>query len=147
MVRKIIENKNVFIYGIVILTLAVVALFIPNTIETYYFYRASSRPYFFSYFYFFNPLDRLLYFASLLLINAGALLVMGGIWESENLTGTGFGIGLGGCSLFIGPCVYSLIMHIHDTDLFIGNIVNLCFGGVSLVLVILSLVDIEKLKI
>ncbi|MFX1450471.1 MAG: hypothetical protein ACFFCM_06500 [Promethearchaeota archaeon] len=81
------------------------------------------------------------------MINAGVLIVLGGYWESEDLTGSGFGIGLGGCGLFIGPTIYSLIMNIDDIDFFMGNITNLCFGGSLLVLVILSLVDIEKLKI
>lgn len=93
-----------------------------------------------------SPLDRLLFLASVLLINSGALIIMGGIWGSENITGAGFGIGLGGSGLFIGPCVYSLILNIREIDLFIGNIVNLCLGGTLLVLVILAQVEIEKLK-
>ena len=85
-----------------------------------------------------------LFYSSFLLLMAGILILMGGIWNSENLVGTGFGIGLAGCGFAIWPSILSITMYAWSFYFIIGELINLGLAGTALVLIIIAYVKITS---
>ena len=83
------ENTGAFVCGLLALILAIVDIFIPT--------------------YNLSILVSLLMLGIVIAINAGILLLLGGIWSSKNLGGAGFGTGMGGWGLIIGISIYGIM--------------------------------------
>jgi hypothetical protein len=95
-----IENKDVFTFGIIILCIGIALMFFPA-------YEYAPRVVFI-----------LRYFGVILAINAGILILLGGVWDSDTIFKVGFGLGMGAVGLVIGANI--------------GNIVDIVMTGARL---------------
>ncbi|MFX1450298.1 MAG: hypothetical protein ACFFCM_05625 [Promethearchaeota archaeon] len=75
------ENRPSFVMGLLVLIIGIAAFFVPR-IEIGYF-------------------GYLMHIGRVINVNVGILIMLGGIFNSKNLSGTGFGIGLAAWGLMI----------------------------------------------
>ncbi|MFX1450586.1 MAG: hypothetical protein ACFFCM_07075 [Promethearchaeota archaeon] len=121
--KQQIQNKKVVSFGIIILLIAIISFFIA-TQRALVVIRTEN----------------------LLLIVAGIFIIIGGSLNRKVHTIIGSCFGIAACTFYIIKSIIS-ITDIAQSALLIGYMMYLCFGIVSLFLVILSLIYIQKEQI
>ncbi len=122
-----IEDIQTFVFGIIIMVLVIVGIIIGVAVVE-------------------NPtlmeiLDNL---AAVIYINAGLVLLLGGVWKSKTLITVGFILTLCASGILIPGFTFSIFYAPYDTASVIGAIILLCFVGTGLVLAIISFVNVQK---
>ncbi|NVM01180.1 MAG: hypothetical protein HWN67_02510 [Candidatus Helarchaeota archaeon] len=86
-----IENQDTFTFGIITACIGVALIFFPV-------YEYAPR-----------VVGLLRYFGVILTINAGILMLMSGVWDSEDIFRAGFGVGMGAIGLLIGSEIGNVV--------------------------------------
>ena len=100
-----IQNVPSFVLGVLVLSVAIVSLFLPE----------SNIP----------PFLSLHYLGVLLSVVSGVLLVLSGIENSRALSGTGFGLGMGGWCLVIAFNIYGIVWNLYQVSYHEGILWNI----------------------
>ncbi|MFX1453362.1 MAG: hypothetical protein ACFFCM_21185 [Promethearchaeota archaeon] len=122
-----IEDIRTFVFGIIIMILAIVGINIGVAVV--------ENP---------VPIEILDNFGAFIFINAGLVLLLGGVWKSKTLITVGFILALCASGMLIPGLIFSIFYAPYDSASVAGAIVLLCFVGTGLVFAILSFISVQQ---